>query len=253
MELNFESFRKHFDAIAAELNLTWEAVGFLTKDDKVYPFGTDSKVLSTIFESLSAPLVQQIAENFDYVMESAPQTIYPDLTLTPKGGKPPRIAIDIKTTYRNFNTAGKLQPFRYTLGSYTSFLRSPKATKNIKYPYGEYGEHWIIGFLYTRVDGVAAKVYARQKVGEMLCPYCDVEYFIQKKYKIIGLAPGSGNTANIGSFPTSDIQALRDGLGPFSEYGKELCDNYWSNYGRTAANREYTNIKEFLRWQKHKA
>jgi hypothetical protein len=250
LRLTLDAFRRRFDEIVTETNPTWEAIGFLTPENVVYPIGTDSKVLSTIFESLAWPLVVEIAEQFEYIVEGSPQTIYPDFTLTPQSRRPPRIAIDIKTTYRSFAPNGQILPFRYTLGSYTSFLRSPGATKNIKYPYSEYGAHWVIGFLYTRKSNVAAKVYHRDEVNRSLCPYEDVEYFIQHKYKIAGLTPGSGNTANIGSFPTNDIQDLRNGVGPFARFGKDACDDYWRNFSRDSVSRPYSTIEEFFAWKR---
>ena len=249
--LSFESFRGAFDQEVSRLNLTWETVGFLAPDRRVYPFGTDSKVISTVFESLAAPLIKQIADQYSYIVESSDQTIYPDFTLSPELGRPSRVAIDIKTTYRRFTAKGEVKPFRYTLGSYTSFLRSPGATKNIRYPYDEYSDHWTIGFLYTRRQGVTSKVYDRpEEVTDLLCPYTDVEYFVQYKYKIVGLSPASGNTTNIGSFPTNNIQDLRDGRGPFGPLGKETCDSYWRHYGRTSAERatSYSDIEGFLDW-----
>lgn len=249
--LDFSSFRAAFEQKISELGLKWEVVGFSAADGRIYPFGTDTKVISTVFEALAAPLIHAIAEERGYTVEGSEQTVYPDFTLTPPGGNPPRIAVDIKTTYRRFNAAGKMQPFRYTLGSYTSFLRSPGAKKNIAYPYAEYGAHWVLGFLYTRRAGVKAKVYSQADAAEgLLCPYEDVAYFVQEKFRIVGLTPASGNTANIGSFPTRDIRELRDGRGPFSEHGKEVCDDYWRYYPRRAADREYSTVAEFLRWRR---
>jgi len=253
--LDFATFRSHFDKIVQKEVTSWEAVGFIAPGGTVYAFGTDSKVISTIFESISAPIIQQIAKQFEYVVESSPQTIYPDFTLSPEpivlsGPHSRRIAIDIKTTYRKLTAQMLVKKFNYTLGSYTSFLRSPAAKKNIRYPYAEYSDHWVIGFLYTRREGVPAKVYHKPDPSKILCPYHDVEYFIQEKFKIVGTSPGSGNTTNIGSFATSDIDDLRQGKGPFSEHGKEVCDNYWRHYGRTAKDRKYSTIQEFLAWLK---
>jgi Restriction endonuclease EcoRV len=249
--LTFEAFREAFDQEVSRLKITWESVGFYAPDGRVYAFGTDTKVISTVFEALAAPLIKKIADDNSYIVESSQQTVYPDFTLSPSPGCPPRIAIDIKTTYRRFTRKGEIQPFRYTLGSYTSFLRTPGATKNIRYPYAQYSDQWVIGFLYTRREGVASKVYSKpEELKNMLCPYTDVEYFIQHKYRIVGSSPASGNTANIGSFPTNNIQDLRDGKGPFAKLGKEQCDAYWRNYARTAAERakSYSNIDEFLAW-----
>jgi Restriction endonuclease EcoRV len=160
-----------------------------------------------------------------------------------------RIAIDIKTTYRSFTPQGAVKPFRYTLGSYTSFLRSPTATKNIKYPYMEYSDHWVVGFLYTRREGVPAKVYHRPDPRQLACPYHDVAYFVQEKYKIVGESPGSGNTTNIGSLQSSNIEDFRQGGGPFAAHGKAICDDYWRSYGKTAAERTYTKVETFLAWR----
>jgi hypothetical protein len=251
--LRLEDFRSEFDASVTDLGLTWEAVGFYAPTGRVYAFGTDTKVISTVFEALAAPLIAAIAARHGYNVESSEQTVYPDFTLSPKDTSLRRIAIDIKTTYRRFNGKGEALPFRYTLGSYTSFLRDPNAKKNINYPYKEYSEHWTLGFLYTRREGVAAKVYYRpEEVTSLLCPYLTVEYFVQHKYKIAGTSAASGNTANIGSFPTNSIADLRDGRGPFAALGKDVCDEYWRHYARTAAERahSYSNIEEFLVWAK---
>jgi hypothetical protein len=247
--LDLQIFIHKFNEKVTRYGIIWELVGFYAPDGKVYPFGTDTKVISTVFESLAAPLIKEIADEHNYTIEGADQTIYPDFTLTPPSGRPPRIAIDVKTTYRRFTPARLLQPFRYTLGSYTSFLRTPGATKNIKYPYNEYDNHWVIGYLYTRRPGSASKVYyLPAEITDLLCPFQDVEYFIQDKYKIVGLTPASGNTANIGSFPTRKIEDLRLGLGPFAAHGKETCDAYWKNFPRIHSERQYLTVEQFLRW-----
>ncbi len=248
--LSLEEFRSSFAKTISKLGLTWDVVGFYAPNNVVYGFGTDTKVISTVFEALSAPVIKAIADETGYIVEGSPQTVYPDFTLTPAKGDAPRIAVDIKTTYRRFNRSGEPAAFRYTLGSYTSFLRTAGATKNIKYPYAEYSDHWTIGFLYTRRVGVDAKVYSQpEEVTSLQCPYQDVEYFVQHKYKIVGETPASGNTANIGSFPTTSIKDLQEGKGPFAKLGKAKCDEYWRHYGRTAAARgkSYSTIEEFLR------
>lgn len=250
--LTLEVFRTEFDSLVKEQGINWETVGFFAPDGKVYAFGTDTKVLSTVFEALAAPLIAEVAARAGYAVEGSPQTVYPDFTLIPLSEDHPKIALDIKTTYRRFNNNGEPAPFRYTLGSYTSFLRDPNASKNIKYPYKEYSDHWTLGFLYTRREGVTSKVYVRpEEVTSMLCPYEAVEYFIQHKHNIVGTTPASGNTANIGSFPVTSIQPLRDGLGPFASLGKIICDEYWRSYPRSALDRisSHANLKTFLEWR----
>ncbi|MGH7813024.1 MAG: type II restriction endonuclease [Candidatus Binataceae bacterium] len=102
----------------------------------------------------------------------------------------------------------------------------------------------------TRHEGIAAKGYSSGKAREMICPYEEVEFFIQEKYRITGLTPASGNTANIGSFPANDLEQLRAGDGPFARYGKDFCDEYWRNYPRGGGRGRYSTIEEFLRWRK---
>jgi hypothetical protein len=223
--LNFEQFQNEFNQKVIERKMTWEAKGFYASDGRVYPFGTDTKVLSTVFEAFCAPLILEIAKSHDYKVIFAKQTIYPDFTLTPSGMSSKRIAIDVKSTYQEGN-----RKIVFTLGSYTSFLRN--GTKNISFPYREYSEHWIIGFLYNRCEGVAAKVHEIKELSDLVCPYRNVRYFIQKKYEIAGKRPGSGNTTNIGSFPTKNIEDLREGRGPFAELGEEAFEEYWRNYNR---------------------
>jgi hypothetical protein len=241
--LSFADFRRRFHQKFLEYRINWEVVGFYGSDGKIYAFGTDTKVISTVFETLSAPIVYEIADEYHYAVETSDQTIYPDFTLIPKNG--PKIAVDVKTTYRR----GKNRQFTFTLGSFTSFLRDPNGTKGIKYPYADYSDHWILGFLYSRREGVSAKVYAKEPDAKAACPYQEVEFFVQEKYRIAGLTPGSGNTTNIGSFSTSDINDLRAGRGPFASLGKEACDQYWRYFGKTAKTREYSTVEDFLKWR----
>ena len=191
--LDFDTFTRKFEEAVRQHDVTWEAIGFLAPNGKVHPFGTDTKVISTVFEAIAAPIIFELAAEHGYEVEGALQTVYPDFTLSPLGfslstpqGTPGRIAIDIKTTYRTTTARGTCGPIKFTLGSYTSFLRSPGARKNITYPYAEYSDHWVIGFLYTRVPGISAKVYQSLDSSELRCPYTDVEYFVQHKYKIAG-------------------------------------------------------------------
>lgn len=173
-----------------------------------------------------------------------------------------KLAIDVKTTYREFysrkytypngNTyeAGDTQPFTFTLGSYASFLRNP--TKNIQYDYRAYARHYVMGFVYTRnnnsEEGLVKDYSDRDEVPP---PYQDVEYFVSEKYEIAGETPGSGNTENIGSFRTNDIEDLREGNGPFAEYGEELFEEYWRNHGRYREEDRFSSIGEFFEWREN--
>jgi len=149
---------------------------------------------------------------------------------------PAKVAVDVKSTYRNFGRGGKWSA-SFTLGSYTSFLINE--TKNIAFPYSQYAKHYIIGFIYTRViaapvtDGVEKpeRIFTFDKRGEISCPIKDVACFVQEKYRIASKRAGSGNTTNIGSITGASVEDFAEGNGPFAAEGDEVFLDYWRNYG----------------------
>lgn len=176
-------------------------------------------------------------------VETSPQTIYPDFTLLSGPSDPRKLAIDIKTTYRRPNGT-----FSFTIGSYKSFLRND--TKNILYPYSTYAEHWIIGFVYTRSEEAETRAYPLAQRAQIASPYRDVAWFVQEKYKIAGLTPGSGNTTNIASISTGNIADFSNGRGPFAGRGESYFREYWANYETQAGRRVYRTIEDFETWKR---
>ena len=225
---------------------SFEIVGILSDDDKVYSLGTDTKVLSTVFELIVRPLMFQVArENGFIVREPSKQNFYPDFTLMRHELDTQRIAVDVKTSYRRFNTSGGWNT-GFTLGSYTSFMRSN--TKNIVFPYDEYAKHYIIGFIYTRTELGDPDIFALEERGRAVRPFSDVEWFIQEKQRISGERPGSGNTANIGSIVASSSEEFAAGNGPFAKVSEAVFLDYWRNYGRFAASRPYNSLSGYYDW-----
>ncbi len=115
------------------------------------------------------------------------------------------------------------------------------------FPYAEYAEHWIIGFVYRRIEvnqAAANRVYATADLAAIPVPFTDVEVFMQEKWRIAGDRAGSGNTTNIGSI-TGTLGNFQQGNGVFQSEGEFLT--YWRGYGRTAVERArlYRNIDEF--------
>jgi hypothetical protein len=174
------------------------------------------------------------------VVEESPQTVYPDFTLSRPNSNGGRLAVDIKTTYRK-------RSFGYTLGSYTSFLRDGK--KNILHPYSQYSEHWVIGFVYDRVTPTSQATTPSPTEQALVCPYRNVEWFVQEKYRIAGELPGSGNTANIGSIKGRSLAAFWAGNGPFAEHGEDVFRAYWSHFSSQNGQRKYRSVAEFLELQ----
>lgn len=89
-----------------------------------------------------------------------------------------------------------------------------------KFPYGEFAEHWIVGFIYTwnpeaENSGIVS----------------DVEVIVQEKWKIASKSTGTGTTFAIGSI--KDIDKLRKGEGQFKS--KEEFENFWRAKGRKLA------------------
>lgn len=235
--------RKEFAEKMEEHDLSFEIRGLLTANDMILTLGTDTKVLSTVFELFCRPLVEEIADEHNLRVETSRQTIYPDFTMLTGPDDPRKIAVDIKTTYRR--GGGN---FGFTIGSYTSFLRND--TKNIKYPYSSYSQHWVIGFVYTRSQDEQAAVFPLTARTRIRSPYTNVDWFVQEKYKIAGLSPGSGNTTNIASIWSDDINDFRKGKGPFAAKGEKYFREYWANYGTEKGKRFYRNFEEFEGWKK---
>ena len=129
------------------LEREFDICGVANRIGGVYPLGTDTKVLSTVFELISRPAVYSVAKSMGReVVEPDAQNHYPDFTLTRGPEDPAKLAIDVKTTYRRLGR----DRFSYTLGGYTSFIRPGNERKNIVFPFDEYTDHWVIGFVYNR-------------------------------------------------------------------------------------------------------
>ena len=96
----------------AERTGFYDVCGIVDKQSRVYPLGSDTKVLSTIFELIARPVLFQLAlERELLVEEPESQNHYPDFTVMKDHSDMQKIAVDVKTTYRRPNGT-----FQYTLG-----------------------------------------------------------------------------------------------------------------------------------------
>ncbi len=209
--------------------LEWGLVGILTKDQRVYTLSYDSKILSGIFEIFCEPIVKLIANNNGMKLEKSPQNAYPDFTLFLPNHPKEKLAIEVKSTYRQYTKAGKVKKFGFTLGSYRSYLRDPEGKKGILYPYEDYSEHWVIGFLYDRNPNCdITEIRQVIEASQLQTPYTNIDYFVQEKHKIAGKTPGSGNTTNIGSIRSNNLSDFKNGESGFNTI--EEFEDYWKNY-----------------------
>lgn len=227
--MNFQDeFYNHLNKLYPD-QVVWQLVGVLVNDQRVYTLSYDSKILSGLFEIFCEPIVRQISQKFGYEIEKAKQNQYPDFTIFDKNNPKSKMAIEVKSTYRQFNKNGNMKKFGFTLGSYRSFLRDIEGKRGILYPYYEYTQHWVIGFLYNR-NPQCKRVEIKQiiQASNLESPFNNIEFFVQEKYKIAGKSAGSGNTTNIGSIKSNSISDFKDGKGPFNSH--QEFENYWRNF-----------------------
>ncbi|MXY61248.1 MAG: restriction endonuclease [Cenarchaeum sp. SB0665_bin_23] len=227
-----------------EVQNGYSLCGVVDRRARVYPLGSDTKVISTLFEIVARQAVTRYADSTGMqLIEPTKQNHYPDFTLMRDNGDREKIALDVKTTYRKEGQSR----FNYTLGSYTSYIHLETEGKNIVFPYSEYGQHWVIGFVYKRAEGkrdTTGRIYSFDTLEQIPIPFNDVEVFMQEKWRIAGDRAGSGNTANIGSI-NGTLDDFRSGDGVFASEAEFL--EYWRGYKRTEQERRssYSNISEF--------
>ncbi len=228
----------------SEIKNGYSFCGIVDRKGRIYPLGSDTKVISTLFEIVARQAVAKYADGAGMqLVEPSKQNHYPDFTLMRGENDTRKVAIDVKTTYLE---NGKTR-FRYTLGGYTSYIRPETEDKNIVYPYSQYSEHWVIGFVYKRLElkrEASGRIFSFKTINEIPVPLEDVDVFMQEKWRISGDKAGSGNTTNIGSI-TGTISDFTSGNGVF--LSEDEFVNYWRGYGRTAHERKgvYSNVDEF--------
>ncbi len=226
-------------------HVSFDAYGIIDSNDMIHTLGTDSKIIGRIFEMITEPVLERIAQRHGLKLKTPEmQTVYPDFIMLENDASKEKIAIDVKTTYVDHGNS----TIKFTLGSFGSYMRNN--TKNIEYKYTDYAKHYVIGFVYERNDAAQeSRVYSFDERKSISFPYKNVRYFIQEKYKIAGDKPGSGNTENIGSFPTKSFDMVKDGKGPFGELGADVFDLYWKYYPKyRSGDDSYKSLSEFFVW-----
>ncbi len=216
---------KTFTPFVSTKDGQWVVKGFIDIYKHIYTISTDTKVVSKIIELYIFPLLYKFAQDNELLLElTKEQNFYPDITFIDKDGN--LFALDLKSSYRK--TPTRINGM--TLGAFTGYFRNRHSTKNVTYPYSLYKAHIILGIIYSENDEAIdeCKLYALERLDEIISVVKDITFFVQEKWKIATDRPGSGNTKNIGSI--SLIEDLIQGNGVFAELGEEVFDDYWTNY-----------------------
>ena len=216
---------KTFTPFVSTKDGQWVVKGFIDIYKHIYTISTDTKVVSKIIELYIFPLLYKFAQDNELLLElTKEQNFYPDFTFIDKDGN--LFALDLKSSYRK--TPTRINGM--TLGAFTGYFRNRHSTKNVTYPYSLYKAHIILGIIYSENDEAIdeCKLYALERLDEIISVVKDITFFVQEKWKIATDRPGSGNTKNIGSI--SLIEDLIQGNGVFAELGEEVFDDYWTNY-----------------------
>jgi len=193
----------------------WKIKGMIDEDGNIYPIPPIPQVITGIFQEITKHKVKKsMKDKYRCEIVQGGAREYPEMTLI--GGKfgNKKIAIDIKTTRRL--SEDRISGF--TVGSFAGyFLHPERQMPGCKFPYGEFDEHWIVGFIYTWNPNA-----------ESLHMVSDVEVIIQQKWKIASKSTGTGTTFAIGSI--KEIDKLKKGEGVFKT--KEEFESYWRGKGK---------------------
>ena len=205
-----KNFKKELEKIAS--GISWNFIGILDTDKKLHPIPKNIQI-QALFEYLGREKVTEWAKRRRIkVIESTNTREYPDLTLLSGPLGKEIIALDVKTGRRDGNRTG------FTLGSYWGYFRRPnKKMAGCRLPYGQFSQHWIIGFIYDWNESA-----------DTLHMVSNIEAIVQEKWKLASKSTGTGTTTAIGSI--KDIKMLKAGKSNFKTEKEFL--KYWRNYKR---------------------
>ena len=257
-ELEFNDFLISLKSYVSDAASNWSIKGFIDIHENIYSISSDTKIISKILEIHIFPEILKFADRIDYDIELPEcQNYYPDITFINRKDNNIKFAVDFKSTYRKEKKDGYCNGF--TLGSHGEYFINRSSKKNIQYPYNNYKAHFCLGIIYSRVSSTnidETKTYPITELNNIVSVIKDLDFFFVEKWKIASDISGSGNTANIGSI--TKISDLKQGMGIFSQYGEEIFDDYWMNYGKITIQdkdgktKKITKLSDFLTYRRMK-
>lgn len=196
----------------------WNIKGFIDEENNLYPVPPIPQVITGIFQEITKKKVKKfLKDKYECKIIQGGAREYPEMTLLINDKK---IAIDIKTTRR----IGNNRISGFTIGSFAGYFLFPNQKKpGCKFPYGDYDEHWIAGFIYSWNADADSK--------DMVS---DVEVIVQEKWRIASKSTGTGTTFAIGSI--KQIDKIKKGEGVFKS--KKEFEKYWRTKGTARLNQK---------------
>lgn len=188
----------------------WTIKGFADEDGKIYDLPDIPQVITGVFQEVAKQKLKPFLRkkyNCEIIQGGARE--YPEITVF--GGKlgQEKIAIDIKTTRR----ISRNRISGFSIGSYAGyFLHPERKLPGCKFPYGEFKEHWLVGFIYTW-----------NPEADSLHMVSDIEVIVNEKWRIASKSTATGTTFAISS--VRDLQRLRKGQGDFNS--SEEFETFW--------------------------
>jgi len=197
-------------------DMEWDIKGMIDTNDNIIPVPKNSTCITAIIEQKGLEILSKWAKEKGLTYIPAPNTrTYPDATLQDGPLNDKIIAIDFKTARRE--TANRCSKF--TIGSYAGYFVNPdQKLPGCRIPYGDFSEHWIVGFIY---DWDSSKNSA-----EMVSIS---EAIVSKKWEIASRSTGTGTTKHMGS--VTDIHSLKNRRGNFNS--RKEFEEYWRDYANT--------------------
>ena len=192
----------------------WTTRGFIDDEGRIHELPDIPQVITGIFQEVAKQQIKPfLRENYTcQIIQGGPRE-YPEITAF--GGRlgKDKIAIDIKTT----RCISKNRVSGFSIGSYAGyFLHPDQRLPGCKFPYSEFKEHWIVGFVYTWNPNA-----------DSLHMVSDIEIIINQKWKIASKSTATGTTFAISS--VRDLNALREGRGDFKSPKK--FESFWRAKG----------------------
>lgn len=192
----------------------WTIRGFIDDKGNIYDLPDIPQVITGLFQEVAKQRIKPfLMEDYKCQIVQGGAREYPEITAF--GGRlgEEKIAFDVKTTRR-------VSPNRvsgFSIGSYAGyFLHPEQKLPGCKYPYADFKEHWLVGFVYTW-----------NAKADSLHMVTDIEVIINQKWRIASKSTATGTTFAISS--VRHLDALRKGEGDFKS--SEEFENFWRARG----------------------